>query len=119
MKLFYLILSYHILSYPNISYSILSYPFPVPIQRRLQGGGEWAAAPPDALRGGHRPPLGPQKERFVPLFPVQENNITNTIFFILIRFRLKELKRNKKGQNIVQVEGAKNFSRPSGAKFCS
>ena len=73
--------------------------------KAVTGGGEWAAAPPDALRGGRRPPLGPQKERFVPLFPVQENNITNIISFILIRFRLKELKRNKKGQNIVQGGG--------------
>ena len=63
---------------------------------------------------GGRPPLGPQKERFVPLFPVQENNITNTIFFILIRFRLKELKRNKKGQNIVQ--GGAKFAQ-GGAKI--
>ena len=83
--------------------------------KAVTGGGEWAAAPP----------LEPQKGRFVPLFPVQENNITNIISFILIRFRLKELKRNKKGQNIAQGEakfaqgGAKNFSRPSGAKFCS
>ena len=84
-------------------------------QRRLQGGA--SGRPP--------PPLEPQKGRFVPLFPVQENNITNIISFILIRFRLKELKRNKKGQNIAQggakfaQGGAKNFSRPSGAKFCS
>ena len=79
-------------------------------------------------RGGARgrpPPPGPQKERFVPLFPVQENNITNIISFILIRFRLKELKRNKKGQNIAQgggeicSGGGKNFPRPSGARFCS
>ena len=80
-------------------------------------GGASGRPPPLTLSGGgHRPPpLGPQKERFVPLFPVQENNITNTIFFILIRFRLKELKRNKKGQNIAQGEakfaqgGAKIF----------
>ena len=85
-------------------------------QRRLQGGG----------RVGGRPPLEPQKGRFVPLFPVQENNITNIISFILIRFRLKELKRNKKGQNIARGRGgeicsggAKNFSRPSGAKIFS
>ena len=73
-------------------------------QRRLQGGG----------RVGGRPPLGPQKERFVPLFPVQENNITNIISFILIRFRLKELKRNKKGQNIAQ--GGAKFAQ-GGAKI--
>ena len=66
--------------------------------KAVTGGGEWAAAPP----------LEPQKGRFVPLFPVQENNITNIISFILIRFRLKELKRNKKGQNIAQG-GAKIF----------
>ena len=75
--------------------------------KAVTGGGEWAAAPP----------LEPQKGRFVPLFPVQENNITNIISFILIRFRLKELKRNKKGQNIVQ--GRAKFARGGGAKFCS
>ena len=65
-------------------------------------------------RVGGRPPLEPQKGRFVPLFPVQENNITNIISFILIRFRLKELKRNKKGQNIVQ--GGAKFAQ-GGAKI--
>ena len=79
-----------------------------------RGGASGRPPPPDALRGGRRPPLGPQKERFVPLFPVQENNITNTIFFILIRFRLKELKRNKKGQNIAQ--GGAKFAQ-GGAKI--
>ena len=49
------------------------------VSKAVTGGGEWAA------------------------------NITNTIFFILIRFRLKELKRNKKGQNI--VPGGRNLLR--------
>ena len=41
--------------------------------------------PPLTLSGGGAaPPLGPQQERFVPLFPLQVNNITNIIFFILI-----------------------------------
>ena len=71
------------------------------------------------LRGGQKffAPFGRQVlflnlVRFVPLFPVQENNITNIISFILIRFRLKELKRNKKGQNIVQ--GGQKFFAPFG-----
>ena len=49
-----------------------------------RGGASGRPPPPDALRGGRRPPLGPQQERFVPLFPLQVNNITNIIFFILI-----------------------------------
>ena len=56
-----------------------------------RGASGWPP-PPDALRGGGAsPPLGPQQERFVPLFPLQVNNITNIIFFILIRYESSKI----------------------------